>query len=211
MKKPKNEFLVYRDSNSRTCIKLIDDGKSVLFIPMEIENGFDIQKCSVEFFNDRYKVMNKYPVDKACALYLGYCKILGASEEVMKYLSQAVKVTKEDIEMAVTKKKSRVKSKEAPDSNEPKAKVKAKAKAKAKKSPAEKVKKEPKKRVSSSSGEYKSAAAMFKELIMEGKFTDDEIFQQVQQEFGLDDNKRSYVKWYRNKLTKEGQNPPEPK
>ena len=58
-------------------------------------------------------------------------------------------------------------------------------------------------------GEKKpSAANMFKDLIMEGKLTDDQIFAKVQKEFGLDDNKRSYVKWYRNDLTKKGMNPP---
>ena len=30
-------------------------------------------------------------------------------------------------------------------------------------------------------------------------------------EFGLDEKKRGYVKWYRNHLKKQGQNPPEAK
>lgn len=54
-----------------------------------------------------------------------------------------------------------------------------------------------------------SAASRFKELIMEGKLSDDQIFSKVQSEFGLDDKKRSYVSWYRNNLIKQGQNPPE--
>jgi hypothetical protein len=54
-----------------------------------------------------------------------------------------------------------------------------------------------------------SAASRFKELIMAGKMTDDNIFADVQKEFGLDDSKRSYVAWYRNQLRKDGQNPPE--
>jgi hypothetical protein len=45
-----------------------------------------------------------------------------------------------------------------------------------------------------------SAASRFKELIMDGKLTDDKIFETVQKEFGLDDSKRSYVAWYRNNL-----------
>ena len=49
---------------------------------------------------------------------------------------------------------------------------------------------------------------MFKTLIMEGKLTDAQIFAKVQKEFGLDDNKRSYVKWYRNDLVKKGEKPP---
>ena len=60
-------------------------------------------------------------------------------------------------------------------------------------------------------GEYTSAAKMFQGLILEGKLTDDETFAAVQDQFGLDDKKRSYVGWYRNKLKKDGQNPPEAK
>lgn len=56
-----------------------------------------------------------------------------------------------------------------------------------------------------------SAASRFCELIMEGKKTDDQIFETVQKEFGLDDGKRSYVGWYRNKLRKDGKNPPDAK
>ena len=55
-----------------------------------------------------------------------------------------------------------------------------------------------------------SASAMFCELIMEGKLTDDQIFAAVQIEFKLDESKRSYVKWYRNDLKKKGKNPPAP-
>ena len=56
-----------------------------------------------------------------------------------------------------------------------------------------------------------SAAQMFQDLIMAGKLTDDQIFEKVQTEFGLDEKKRGYVKWYRNHLKKQGQNPPEAK
>ena len=53
-----------------------------------------------------------------------------------------------------------------------------------------------------------SASSRFVELIMAGELTDDEIFATVQEEFHLDDAKRSYVNWYRNKLKKDGKNPP---
>ena len=53
-----------------------------------------------------------------------------------------------------------------------------------------------------------SAATMFKSLIMEGKLTDDQIFANVADKFGLDEKKRTYVAWYRNYLTKQGENPP---
>lgn len=54
------------------------------------------------------------------------------------------------------------------------------------------------------SGEYRSAAEMFRKLILDGKLSDDEIFKEVKQEFGLEDSKRSYVKWYRKELIRKG-------
>lgn len=54
-----------------------------------------------------------------------------------------------------------------------------------------------------------SAAARFKELIMTGEMSDDEIFAAVQDEFSLSDDKRNYVGWYRNWLRKNGYNPPD--
>lgn len=56
-----------------------------------------------------------------------------------------------------------------------------------------------------------SAAQMFCDLIMAGNLTDDKIFAKVQDKFKLDDKKRSYVAWYRNKLKKDGKKPPEAK
>lgn len=53
-----------------------------------------------------------------------------------------------------------------------------------------------------------SAAQMFQDLIMAGNLTDDKIFEKVKAKFGLDDKKRSYVAWYRNKLAKDGKKPP---
>lgn len=53
-----------------------------------------------------------------------------------------------------------------------------------------------------------SVSSRFCELIMEGKKTDDEIFAIVKKEFGLSDDKRSYVSWNRNNLLKKGKTPP---
>lgn len=58
-------------------------------------------------------------------------------------------------------------------------------------------------RQTTASGE--SSAAMFRRLILRGDLTDDQIFKEVQKAFGLADNRRAYVKWYRNDLVKKGQ------
>ena len=52
-----------------------------------------------------------------------------------------------------------------------------------------------------------TAAGLFRELILAGKLTDDQIFAQVQQAFGLPDSRRSYVDWYRKDLVKQGKLP----
>lgn len=78
--------------------------------------------------------------------------------------------------------------------------AKAKAKAKAKKADAKARAKTGEKR--------ETAAGMFCDLIMAGNLTDDKIFEKVADKFGLDKKKRSYVAWYRNKLSKDGKKPP---
>lgn len=80
----------------------------------------------------------------------------------------------------------------------------AKAKAKAKQKKADK-------KAGKASAPRETAAALFQDLIMDGKLTDDQIFAKVKAKFGLDDKKRSYVAWYRNKLKKDGKKPPEAK
>ena len=56
----------------------------------------------------------------------------------------------------------------------------------------------------------RTVASVMRALIMAGGKTDDQIFAEVKAEFGLDDGKRGYVKWYRNDLIKKGEKPPAP-
>ena len=211
-------YLVCQDRQGRTCLKVTDDVK---YIPMEgaVDVGFEVLTTSPESFNQRYTPLPSYPVAKACQLYLNYCLTLGATQEVMTYLEKAIKITKEEKEMATTKAKAKAPVKKAPVKKAKAAAKKEPVKKAAAKAPAkktvevedrraderrdgdrrEKPKKEPK---------QESAAQMFQSLIMSGKHTDEEIFVQVQAKHGLSDNKRSYVKWYRNYLLKQGKNPP---
>ncbi len=201
----KNSYLVCRDHNGRTCIKLEETQGLVKYVPMA-DLGFNVETTSVESFAQRYKPMSNYPIDKACQLYLGYCVTLGATDEVLDYLQAKVTITQEDREMAKAVASSREKTSGAKVASETKSPAKPKRKA-APKATAEK----PAKKATKSVGEYRSAAQMFQALIMAGQHTDDEIFGQVQQAFDLDDKKRGYVKWYRNNLKKKGENPPEAK
>ena len=181
-----NSFAACYDRERRTCIQVDRQDGVVKFIPLDATTGLEVLTSDETEFDQRYKPMVDYPVERAAKLYISYAQYLGASEEVLKYLGKLITITKQEFEMATKKK---------PAGSAPAKKAPAKA-------PAKKAAAKP-------AGEKKeSAAQMFQELIMEGKLTDDKIFEKVQAKFGLDDKKRSYVAWYRNYLTKQGKKPP---
>lgn len=194
------------DHNRRTCILLERSEASVKYVALDVENGLDVTTADPKDFDRDYKPMVDYPVERAAKLYVEYARGLGATEQAMRMLGKLTTVNNEDIEMATKKKAART---AAPVKTAKKAATK-KAAADAKPTKGTKTGKAPaEKKEKAARGP--SAAARFQELIMEGKKTDDQIFAAVQKEFGLDDSKRSYVKWYRNYLTKQGKNPPAPK
>ena len=202
------------DHNRRTCIQVDRSAGLVKFIPLDVILGLEVHSTSADSFDQRFTPMEGYPVEKACQLFVNYSQTLGATKEAMDYLGQVINVSKQELEMATTKKQTVAEKPAAAKAVKP---VTKKAAAKptevkagrhavdtvTKTTPAEKPTK---------SGEKKmSAAQMFQDLIMAGKLTDDQIFEKVQAEFSLDEKKRGYVKWYRNHLKKQGQNPPEAK
>ncbi len=200
------------DHNRRTCIQVDRSAGLVKFIPLDIILGLEVHSTSADSFDQRFTPMEGYPVEKACQLFVNYSQTLGATKEAMDYLGQIVNVSKQELEMATTKKQTAAEKPAAAKAAKPVAK-KAAAKpteVKAGRRAVDPVVKPATK--SAKPGEKKmSAAQMFQDLIMAGKLTDDQIFEKVQAEFGLDEKKRGYVKWYRNHLKKQGQNPPEAK
>jgi hypothetical protein len=196
---------VVTDHGRHTAIYLETVDGMVSYIPMD-SIGLEVQKVDERDFSSTYHEMPDYPVDKAAKLYAEFAVLLGATKEAMDFLASLTNITEEEFEMAVTKKAASAAGKAAKAA----AKVPAK-KAAAKKVPAKKVvakkaavKVEKQSTKEENSGRRRSASQMFKDLILEGKHTDDEIFKKVQKEFGLDDNKRSYVAWNRNDLVKKG-------
>lgn len=201
---------VCADFNRHTCIEVSRQAGLVKYIPLNIA-GMELLEMNSSEFDRTYSQLNDYPVEKAAQLYAEYAAQLGGTKEAMQALATFVPLTPKEIEMVTTKKAATAAAKTETAAKAKAAKpaaktavtkeTKAKAAAPAKATKAPVAKKE--------AGEKKpSAANMFKELIMEGKLTDDQIFAKVQKEFDLDDNKRSYVKWYRNDLTKKGMKPP---
>jgi pyruvate/2-oxoglutarate dehydrogenase complex dihydrolipoamide acyltransferase (E2) component len=207
-KKPSGIIPCY-DRQRRTCIQVERTGTHVKYIPLDVNEGLQVVTATANEFDQRYEPMVNYPAEKACQLFLNYSQTIGATKEALGYLGQIVNVSKQEADMATTKKTAAAEKAAA----KPAAKKAAPAKPVATKAaPAKAAAKPAAKPAAKKDGEKKmSAAQMFQDLIMQGKLADDQIFEKVQAQFGLDEKKRGYTKWYRNHLKKQGMNPPEAK
>ena len=201
---------MYKDHQSRTCIFLKEEDKICHFIPMEIDEGFTVQTMSSKGFYERFKELPGYPVEKACRLFFNYAKSIGATKDVVEYLGHVITISKLEADMATAKSKVVKEAKEkkaTPRVQKTSGTTKEKPSAQTKlNQPKKVVKEKSEKKVAGGKDKVSkpSAANMFKELIMAGKLTDGKIFEAVQKEFGLDDSKKGYVKWYRNDMIKKG-------
>lgn len=203
------------DFQRRTCLQVERVNGHVKFIPLDVSEGLQVHQTSSDSFDQRFMPMVNYPAEKACQLYLGYSQNIGATKEALDFLGQVITVSKQEFDMAT--KKAAAAAKPAEDKR-----TTARRASNGKAEPAkagranDPVVKTPKATkaapAKAATGEKReSAAQMFQDLIMAGKLTDDQIFEKVQEKFGLDEKKRGYVKWYRNHLKKQGKNPPEAK
>lgn len=210
-KKPTPGIIPCYDRQRRTCVQVERTGTHVKYIPLDVNEGLQVLTAAANEFDQRYEPMVNYPAEKACQLFLNYSQTIGATKEALGYLGQIVNVSKQEADMATTKKTAATEKAAATKTAAKKAAPAKPAKtveAKAGRRAVDPVVKVPAKKT----GEKKmSAAQMFQDLIMQGKLTDDQIFEKVQAQFGLDEKKRGYVKWYRNHLKKQGANPPEAK
>ena len=219
--KTESSIVACCDHQRRTCLQVERVNGSVKFIPLDVSLGLQVQESSASEFDRRYQPMVNYPAEKACQLYLGYSQNIGASKEALEYLGQVINVSKQEFEMATKKQQAASQPEEKRTTKGRRETNGAEKPAKAgrrttdpvaKPATSKPTKPAAAKAPAAKAGEKKpSAAQMFQDLIMAGKLTDDQIFEKVQAEFGLDEKKRGYVKWYRNHLKKQGKNPPEPK
>lgn len=223
-----NDLNPYYDRQRHTILKISASPDAVKFIPLDINEGLRVMQLSKKVFDDTYKPIPNYPAKKACEMFFEYSKTLGATKEVMDILSIFTTVTEEDIKLATNKRKTesplvpKSDGAKKPSKSEKPVKQTEKPTVVEKPSNPEKPSKvkqpEPVKQpastkskpLSSPKSGWKSAAEMFRGLIMEGKLTDEQIFEQVKEAFRVDDSKFFYVKAYRRDLQKAGMNPPEP-
>lgn len=177
---------VFVDWNKHVCIAVRSTINAVTFIPLSIE-GLELVTWSRKKFEEHYDELLGYPPQRAERHFVSMAQLHGATVGVMDELRLLTTVTEKEYIMATTKKAAAA------------ARTAASKPARAPKEPG--PPKEPKARAESASGS-------FMQHIMDGKLTDDQIFATVQEKFGLSDDKRGYVGWYRNKLKKDGKNPP---
>ena len=169
-------FTVHYDWQRRTCIVVSRTDTLVKFITMDSSEGLTVNTITPVLFQDQYKThIPNYPIKKACQIYLDFGKLVGATRESLQFLKQVMPLTIEQENKIMSSKKTAAAAATATKDGSTKA-------------PA--VKKE-------------NASQMFQDLIMEGKLDDDAIFAKVKVKFGLDDNKRWYVAWYRNNLKRK--------
>lgn len=206
------------DHQRRTCIQVERVNGHVKYIPLDVGVGLEVQTMGVDVFDQRFTPMVNYPAEKACQLYVGYSQGIGATKEALDYLGQVVNISEQEFKMATAKKaaapadEKRAAPRRATNGKTEPSKAGRRATDPVVASPKVKAAKPAKATAAEKTGEKReSAAQMFQDLIMAGKLTDDQIFEKVQEKFGLDEKKRGYVKWYRNHLKKQGKNPPEPK
>ncbi len=185
---PVSEFgdmVVMSDYQGRTVLQLKRDINTVTYVHTYADsNGYHLAYEPVTKFDERFKRID-YPLVKAVGHCLKFALEAGATQDVLGYFGRVVTITEE--QHMAAKKKLATKTTTVTD------KVTGQ-------------------KVTKPKGEKKASAAnLFKDLIMKGGQTDDQIFAKVKEAFGLDDKKRGYVAWYRNHLKKSGQNPPDAK
>jgi hypothetical protein len=181
----RSEALLVQDKKGNTALKM-SGGSEVIYIPYS-SDGLEVRTLRKVQFDTQYKGSPEYPPGRAAMLYLEFAQLHGATEETLNMLATLV-----DVPSAVRKR-----ALEAMHVQETTSDTTKIVKAQMGSARAEVIRKP-----------RRSAAAMFQDLIMKGLYTDDEIFEQVQEAFDLPESKRRYVQVYRSRLRTKGMNPP---
>ena len=212
----------YYDRQRRTCIVVESDKSNVSLVKLDTSAGLRISLMPVDLFEDTYSEVAGYPIHKAIEQYSEFARYCGATQDVMNAFNGILdSEEKNGVDVKLTRLKlQQVKlldgkaAKPADDTppwdDEPSVdnpKPTKKGKTAMARQPKASVK-VPSNSATTNTGSIKqprrTAASAFKDLILTGQYSDDEIFATVQKEFGLDDSKRSYVAYYRRELKNKG-------
>ena len=189
------------DTQGRTAIVLERGKDETKFLPMD-PTGVFVTYASSSVFRARFPLSQRdevackdhaalrtATVHAAARCYVTHATFAGASEEAVAELKRLVPVTPKEEEQIMVAKKNKAPKEEKG--------TKTKAASNA---------------VGEGAKTRSGVAATFRELIMAGNKTDDQIFAEVQKRHpDVGGDKRAYVAWYRNDLKKRGENPPAPK
>lgn len=217
----------YYDRQRRTCIVVASDKSNVSLVKLDTSAGLRISLMPVNLFEDTYSEVAGYPIHKAIEQYSEFARYCGATQDVMNAFNGIldseekngvdVKLTRlklQQVKLLDGKAAKAPSAKPADDTppwdDEPSVdnpKQTKKGKTAMARQPKASVK-VPSNSATTNTGSIKqprrTAASAFKDLILTGQYSDDEIFATVQKEFGLDDSKRSYVAYYRRELKNKG-------
>lgn len=217
----------YYDRQRRTCIVVEADDSDVSLVKLDTSAGLRISYMPVDLFGDTYSEVAGYPIHKAIEQYSEFARYCGATQDVMNAFSGIldseekngvdVKLTRLKLQQVklldgkAAKTQSDVSADDTPPWDDEPSVDNPKQTKKGKTAMARQPKtsvKVPSSSATTNTGSIKqprrTAASAFKDLILTGQYSDDEIFATVQKEFGLDDSKRSYVAYYRRELKNKG-------
>ena len=95
---------VCADRQRRTCLLVAITASTAEFIPLSIENGFNVEKMPAKEFSELYQQLADYPPSRCAALYAQYSMTVGASPEALECLGRLTKLSQKEIDMATAKK-----------------------------------------------------------------------------------------------------------
>lgn len=217
----------YYDRQRRTCIVVEADDSDVSLVKLDTSAGLRISYMPVDLFEDTYSEVAGYPIHKAIEQYSEFARYCGATQDVMNAFNGIldseekngvdVKLTRLKLQQVklldgkAAKALSAAPADDTPPWDDEPSMDNPKPTKKGKTAMARQPKasvKVPSNSATKNTGSIKqprrTAASAFKDLILTGQYSDDEIFATVQKEFGLDDSKRSYVAYYRRELKNKG-------
>lgn len=190
------DFAVCCDHQRRTCIQVRRRNGVVKFIPLDASAGLRVHQMTEALFDNDYKPIPAYPIKQAVGIFIDYGKFIGATKEALGFLGQIININEEEFTM--------------PKSQHELEKTKKKAAAAEVAGAKRKTPKAGKPAAAAGTGKNMGVGKMISDLIMAGKYTDEEIFKKASEKFALDEKKKGYVQWYRYNLKRKGQNPPAP-
>lgn len=238
--KPRSVIGLFTNLAYQTVLAIELVGQTVKCLRISMAIGLCLEYIPTKIFDKEFRPRDIEPIEKSARAYVQLMQYLGASDEALECLQSIIPLTPQEVHMAKARAVERqalaeerqVKVKElkakreaaistttttaatvpstASSSSAPLTKQSTK-KSTQKKSTQKTAKKDTAAVHKALDDKKPSMSKRIRQLIMEGKLTDTQIFDIVKKEHGVDDDHRWYVTWNRGWLRRAGMNPPEAK